>query len=367
MNTAFNLECCVAHCQDSDRRGIARGRGSAGKFLSQRLPWRDFLCTLVRLEAKPCEPRLAAGLNAQFVKLIGPRMEDAIQSQGRAALNGRGVGAEMATGQSAVPEETPDGEEAATTPEPFDLINKSVVKATVLLRELGRHRDGINVTELAQSVKMSRPTAFRLLLSLEQTGFVEREDNRYKLGWQLAHLGRLADPYAGAVARIQPVLDEYASKLKETFSFVMVRGEWDHEVIAEASGSRYLSASHMYLGGTYPLHASATGKLILAEQSDDKIVAKLPAKLEKFTKHTITSRDALLKEVRQVREQGYSILDDELEEGLFAVGCPVRDPAGTLIGILLINGPAQRLKSDQLPAVIDELRKGADEVAKLLA
>ena len=272
----------------------------------------------------------------------------------------------MATGQSAVPEEAPDGEEAATTPEPFDLINKSVVKATVLLRELGHHRDGINVTELAQSVKMSRPTAFRLLLSLEQTGFVEREDNRYKLGWQLAHLGRLADPYAGIVARIQPLLDDYAERLQETFSFVMVRGEWEHEVIAEASGSRYLR-SHLYLGGSYPLHASATGKLILAEQSDEKIEAKLPKKLESFTGHTITSRDALLKEVRQVREQGYAILDDELEEGLFAVGCPVRDPSGALIGILVINGPSQRLKSDRLPAVIEELRQGADEVAKLLA
>ena len=78
MNTAFNLECCVAHCQDSDRRGLAQGGVSAGKCLSQRILWRDFLCTLGRLEANPCESCLAAGLNAQFVKLIGPRMEDAI-------------------------------------------------------------------------------------------------------------------------------------------------------------------------------------------------------------------------------------------------------------------------------------------------
>jgi DNA-binding IclR family transcriptional regulator len=268
----------------------------------------------------------------------------------------------MATGQ-AVPEE-----ETSSTPEPFDLINKSVVKATVLLSELGRHREGINVTELAQTVRMSRPTAFRLLLSLEQTGFVEREDNRYKLGWKLAHLGRLADPYAGAVARIQPVLDEYAGRLKETFSFVMVgRGGFDHEVIAEASGSRYLNASAEYLGGTYPLHASATGKLILAEHTDSEVEAELPKNLDSFTPHTITSRDALLEELHQVREQGYAVLNDELEEGLFAAGCPVRDPAGVLIGILTINGPTQRLKSDRLPAIIDELRQGADEVAKILA
>lgn len=274
----------------------------------------------------------------------------------------------MAAGQNgATPEESPGSEAAASTPEPFDLINKSVVKATVLLRELGRHPAGINVTELAQAVKMSRPTAFRLLLSLEQTGFVEREDNRYKLGWQLAHLGRLADPYSGAVAKIQPVLDDYATRLNETFSFVMVRGEWDHEVIAEASGSRYLAAKHLYIGGTYPLHASATGKLLLAEQSDATISEKLPKKLESFTPHTITSRDELLKEIHQVRESGYAVLRDELEEGLFAAGYPVRDSAGGLMGILTINGPTQRLNAEPIEALIGQLRQGAEEISKALS
>lgn len=273
----------------------------------------------------------------------------------------------MAAAGSAAPEETPVDDEASTPQEPFDLTNKSVIKATVLLKELGNHRQGITVTELAQAVGMTRPTAFRLLLSLEQTGFVERADNRYMLGWQVARLGRLADPYAGAVARIQPVLDGYAAKLHETFSFVMVRGDWDHQVIAEASGSRYLNATHQYLGGTYPLHASATGKLILAEQPDEKVAAELPKKLQSYTAQTITSRDALLRELGKVREQGYAILDNELEEGLFAVGCPVRDPGGKLIGIITINGPTQRLKSDRLPETIDKLRQAADEAAKALA
>jgi DNA-binding IclR family transcriptional regulator len=267
----------------------------------------------------------------------------------------------MATEEKALPEES-----SSTTPEPFDLINKSVVKATVLLSELGRHRDGINVTELAQRVKMSRPTAFRLLLSLEQTGFVEREDNRYKLGWKLAHLGRLADPYAGAVARVQPILDDYAGRLNETFSFVIMRGDSDHEVIAEASGSRYL-ATQTYLGGTYPLHASATGKIILSELADDQLRTTLPEKLETFTPQTITSRTALLKELRRVREQGYAVTDEELEVGLFAMACPVRDRGGVLIGVFVINGPIQRLKTERLPEFESQVRQGADDVAKVLA
>lgn len=266
--------------------------------------------------------------------------------------------------KAAAQEATAD--EASASQESFDLANKSVTKATILLKELGHNRQGVTVTDLAQAGEMTRPTAFRLLLSLEQAGFVQRVDNRYVLGWQVARLGRLANPHAGAVARIQPILDEYASRINETFSFVMVHEKGDHKVIAEALGSRYLSASHQYLGGIYPLHASATGKLILAEQSDNQIVAELPETLDPHTPFTITSRGALLRELAKVRKQGYAILADELEEGLFAVGCPVRDTAEELIGIVTINGPTQRLKSGRLPETIGEVRQAAEKIAAAL-
>ncbi|BCT78165.1 IclR family transcriptional regulator [Sinomonas cyclohexanicum] len=263
--------------------------------------------------------------------------------------------------------ETRPDSEGSGAEETLDLTNKSVVKATAILRELGRHRQGITATEVAQAAGMTRPTAFRLLLTLEQTGFVDRVDNRYMLGWQMARLGKLADPYTGVVARIQPVLDEYAAKIKETMSFAMMRSETSYDVIAEASGSRYLNVSHLYVGVTYPAHASATGKVLLAELSDDKIAEALPAKLERFTKSTITSRDALIREVHRVRDQGYAILDDELEEGLFAMARAVRDAGGALVGIVVVQGPTPRFKTDRLPETVDLLFQASDELGKALA
>lgn len=257
-----------------------------------------------------------------------------------------------------------DGDDAAPG-EAVDLTNKSVIKATVLLGELGRHRAGITVTELAQAVGMTRPTAFRLLLSLEQTGFVDRVDNRYTLGWEMARLGRLADPYTGAVARVQPILEEYAVRLNETVSLAMVRDAVNYDVIAEASGSRYLNVT-MYVGETYPVHASATGKLMLAEMSDDEVAQSLPKKLERFTPATITKRELLIQELHKIRDQGYSVMDSELEEGLFVVALPVRDVAGALVGIVSVNGPEQRLKSKDLPDTIDQLRAASRDIAKAL-
>ncbi|WP_120520356.1 IclR family transcriptional regulator [Arthrobacter celericrescens] len=278
----------------------------------------------------------------------------------------------MAAGRSTAAEEgTPSeetvGDEDQASAEPLDLTNKSVVKATVLLSELGRHRQGITVTELAHAVGMTRPTAFRLLLSLEQTGFVVREDNRYMLGWQMARLGRLADPYAGVVPRIQPILNEYAAKFNETTSFAMVTGAASYDVIAEASSSRFLNASYMYVGKSYPLHASATGKLILAELSDEEAGAALPARLESFTPSTITRRDAFFKELQKIREQGFSTLDNELEVGLFVVACPVRDSAGALLGVVTINGPTERLKQLDIQDAVAKLNRAGEAIAKALA
>ncbi|WP_454812871.1 IclR family transcriptional regulator [Paenarthrobacter nitroguajacolicus] len=247
-----------------------------------------------------------------------------------------------------------------------DLTNKSVIKAMALLTELGRHKGGLTSTELAQAVRITRPTAFRMLLTLEQTGFVDRSENLYTLGWQVARLGRHADPYAGVVARIQPILDEYAAKLNETFSFAMVRDETTYDVIAEASGFNLLNTTQPLVGREYPVHATASGKILLAELDDRRIDASLPEILEAYTADTITNRKALHREIKQVRQQGYAILDNELEEGLFAVACATRDSEGSLTGVLSVNGPLQRLKSTSLPATIEQLHQAAQEIGKAL-
>lgn len=74
--------------------------------------------------------------------------------------------------------------------EPTELTNRSVVKATVIVPELAKHPKGATVSALATATGLPAPTAFRLLNSLERTGFVDRVDNRCHLGWELARLGR---------------------------------------------------------------------------------------------------------------------------------------------------------------------------------
>jgi len=251
--------------------------------------------------------------------------------------------------------------------ESADLANKSIIKAAALLYELGNHPQGASVTELARHTRLSRPTAFRLLLSLEQTSFVERLGTKYRLGWKVAHLGRLADPNTGLVNRIGPLLKAAANEMHEAIGYGVVYGETTLDLIAEElPESRLFNFSYDYLGRDFPLHASAMGKLVLAELPDSRIKQLLPETLPKLTRFTLTSRRALLSALQHVRQQGYAVVDDELEESHYALAVAVRNPAGRMIGTVAVTGPGQRIKQRTENELAEPLLKTAAEISALL-
>jgi DNA-binding IclR family transcriptional regulator len=148
-----------------------------------------------------------------------------------------------------------------TPSEPVDLTNKSVVKAARLLRVLAHHGSGASVTTLAAEAGIARPTAFRLLSTLEREGLVDRVENNYTLGWELARLGRLAEPHAGLVSRVQPALDELAAELSETVTLAVPTPRHDFDLVAEATGPHVVGvAVRNVVGQHFPLHASSTGQ-----------------------------------------------------------------------------------------------------------
>lgn len=262
------------------------------------------------------------------------------------------------------PRDDPAGGELCS--EVAEQSNKSVIKAMALLTELGWHASGITATELAQKMRMSRPTVFRLLLSLCQTGFVEKESGRYRLGWKLARLGRRADPHTGLTARVQPFLEALAAELNETINYAIVNGEGEFELIAEASGLRYLSATKAYVGVDLPLHASAMGKALLAELPDEAIRRRLPQVLPRLTDRTITHIDDLISALHVVRERGFAVIDDELEDSMFSLAVPVRID-GRLIGLVAVTGPTPRMKAQPPEDLAAPLKVAAAAIARNLA
>jgi DNA-binding IclR family transcriptional regulator len=242
------------------------------------------------------------------------------------------------------------------------MLNQSVEKAIRLLSRLSMHPNGATASTLAAETGIPRPTAFRLLRTLEQASLLDKVENHYFPGWYLAELARLADRTRGIVIRSAPLLSRLALEIEESVQ-LSIRNDHNHTVpvIAQATGPRVLQYEAV-IGSTHPLHASANGKLLLADLDQPWPIDSL----ERYTSTTITSYSALTAEIDRVKKQGYALSFEELEDGLTAVSVPICDPNGRLLLCLSMTGPKYRWSVAALEAVVPALAAAASEVESIL-
>jgi DNA-binding IclR family transcriptional regulator len=155
----------------------------------------------------------------------------------------------------------------------------------------------------------------------------------------------------------QAWLDELAAELRETVTLSIVASDGHLDVVHQIDGP-YQMRPRDWVGQRFPLHASSSGKVLLA--SDDEILtALLRTPLARVAPATITRPAALRRELAEVRRRGYATTLDELEEGLAGVSVAIHDSAGALAGVLNVSGLRQRLERAGLALVADRVRAAA--------
>lgn len=243
--------------------------------------------------------------------------------------------------------------------------NRSVSRAIAVLRALAAGGTPMTVTEISKRVELPRATVFRLLLTLEEEGFVDRDDTHYSLGWDLARIAQDVDPTSGLVSRIKDVVEQIAEQMNETVTLSVRRGKYDLDLVQQYSPRSIGVTMSDMMGMRWPLHASATGKLLLAELDAEQVRIATGNKLEKLTPFTISSWKALDKELAAIRENGWATTIDELEDGIISVAVPLRGAGGDLVAILAYIAPRHRVGTDKLETQkIEELIEGAKLVRK---
>jgi DNA-binding IclR family transcriptional regulator len=228
--------------------------------------------------------------------------------------------------------------------------NRSVTRAIRVLRALAASGAPMTVTDVAKKIDLARATTFRLLMTLEEEGIVDRQDTLYSLGWDLGRIAQSVDPASGLVPRIRDILEEFANETNETVTFSLKRGLYELDLVLQASPRLLgITMSEMY-GMHWPHHASATGKLLLAELAPDQLRMALGDRLEALTAATITNYEDLVQELKAVRERGWASTIEELEDGIIAFAAPVNDSVGALLGAVAIVGPRHRLEDKEKQA-----------------
>lgn len=239
---------------------------------------------------------------------------------------------------------------------------ESVDRALSLLLVF-ENTDAISVSEASHNLGVSRSTAYRLLSMLQYRGFV-RQDARtkaYMAGPALLRVGLAAVQQLDVRAAARSLLEKVVESVDET-AHIMCLQRADAFFLDCVEGTKMIRSTPR-VGTSLPAHCTAGGKVLLAALPRYRLDALLSdRRLPGLTKHSITSVTKLLKELDQIREQGYAIDDEESELGLRAVAMRVDHPHVRLSvdAAIAIAGPTTRMTDEVIQSCLAETRKAMD-------
>jgi DNA-binding IclR family transcriptional regulator len=238
---------------------------------------------------------------------------------------------------------------------------QSVDRALAILDILAL-RGEAGVTEIAAELDVHKSTAFRLIGALENRRLVEQvaERGKYRLGFGIVRLAGATTARLDLPRESQPVCERLATDLDETVNVAILDSGQATNII-QVYGTAAVTTRN-WIGQRTPLHATSSGKVLLAWAPEDQLVIALDT-MERYTPSTITSRSKLLSELDGIRERGWGSTSEELEIGLNAIAAPIRGGSGDVIAAVSVSGPVYRLTVDSFPEVAEKLRDGAAEIS----
>ncbi len=244
---------------------------------------------------------------------------------------------------------------------------QSIERAAAILRLLSGRSRRLGVVDLAGELGLPKGTVHGLLRTLQHVGFVEQDEEtgKYQLGAALLHMGSSYLDGNELRTRALNWSDSLAARTNES-----VRIGTLHE-------GQVLIVHHVFrpddslqtldVGALLPAHASALGKILLA---DHPYVAGEVVRegLESFTPATITDPEALERELERVRKRGWAADIGELVNGEVSCAAPILDRRGVTVGAMGVSGPPERLLAARQPRgdLVAFVREAARAVSREL-
>jgi len=237
-----------------------------------------------------------------------------------------------------------------------------------LLMQFNRDERELSGAELSRRLGLPRASVFRMLFTLEQSGFLERcpDGVSYKLGLAVLRLGfeLLASMELTEVGR--PVIEV----LRDRSGFsahLVVRDARDVVFIAKAAGSNSMFHS-IQVGARLPAHATVLGRTLLSDMDMKDLAALYPEKtLPAYTPKTPTSLPALKVLIDQDRDKGYGVSMGGYETGISTIAAPVFNEQGRVKAAISISVPSQRIEDEALMPLVDMVITASSQLTERLS
>jgi IclR family transcriptional regulator, pca regulon regulatory protein len=214
----------------------------------------------------------------------------------------------------------------------------SLEKGLGVLDILAAHPAGLTLTETAERAGLTRAGARRLLLTLVATGHARQEGRRFLLTAKLLALSRTWLRDISLWDYALPFLREVSAATNESCS-AAVLAETDVVYVARVPGQRIMSVA-LHVGTRLPAWCTSMGRVLLSGMSVEERTALIArSAITRNTPKTLTARDAIERAIKAAGDDGYALVDEELELGLLSLAVPIRDRTGRMVAA--INVPAQ--------------------------
>ncbi|MGO4714707.1 IclR family transcriptional regulator [Bradyrhizobium sp. 2TAF24] len=251
--------------------------------------------------------------------------------------------------------------------EPRDGGVQSVDRALLLIETLAEDDEGYRLTDLAVRSGLSPSTVHRLLTTLEKRRFVQfdRSESTWHIGAKCFSVGTTFLRRRSFAAQALPFLRKLRDLTKETANLAVV--DDGAIVIVNRVESREIMRSVTKVGGRAPMVASGLGKAVLSTYSEDDVHAVIRRQgMPKLTAKSIVRASDLSRMLQTIREQGYSIDDEEAVIGLRCVSAVVYDDRSEPFAAISVSGTTARVPTERLPLLGKIVRDVAQELSAAL-
>ena len=233
-------------------------------------------------------------------------------------------------------------------PERAEGFVQSLARGLAVISAFDADNPEMTLSEVARRTGLSRATARRFLLTLAQLGYVRADGSNFALTPRVLRLGIAYLSSLGLPAVARPHLQDLAAQLGESTSVAVLDGD-DIVYVARVATRRIMTVG-ISVGTRFPAYAASMGRVLLAGLDDQALEAYLArVELTPLTNRTVRTADALRAALVEVRQQGWALVDQELEIGLRSLAAPIRDARGQVIAALNVSTNAPAVASEPVP------------------
>ena len=223
----------------------------------------------------------------------------------------------------------------------------TLAKGLAVIRIFGADRPRVTLSQAAAAVGLSRATARRVLRTLAQLGYVAQEGRDFSLAPRVLELGFSYLAAQSWIDRALPLMKALSEDIDETCSASVLQGS---EIVFVARvPTRRIMTSAIAVGARLSAWHTAMGRVQLGVLSDEELWRRLRAtRIEPFTPSTITDLRALFERIKEDRQRGFSIVDEELERGLRSISVALTTRRGRPIGAIDVSVHASRTTRSEM-------------------